>query len=292
MCMSFVAAVLLVSLFGPSLSAVEEPVLSAAAEQQPETMSLLETELYAPSFPRDVRANLEANVSSTRAAYEKDKTNVDAAIAYVRAQVAIGHVGDALESLARAIEVQPDDQRLVLERAKALVIYRKLDAAERDARKALETLPEASCTLGLTLYLKMQFPESRAAFEKCATPSVFKYLADRRAGGSAVQRPDLSVLTDEAAASDIKFPGSVSSHPEKPKKTMTAAYVEAAETIATEKKPPSHGKKDPAEDTLKEIVEKNGNRWMEPIYIAAEADYARILKAEGKFRKPAGRKKR
>ena len=284
MCMSFVAAVLLVSLIGPALSGVEG--------QQPETMSLLETELYAPSFPRDVRATLEANVSSTRAAYEKDKTNVDAALAYVRAQVAIGRVGDALESLARAIEVTPDDQRLVLERAKALVIYRKLDAAERDSRKALETLPEASCTLGLALYLKMQFPESRAAYEKCAAPGVFKYLADRRAGGSAVQRPDLSALTDEAAARDIKFPGSVSSHAEKSKKTMTAAYVEAAETIAAEKKPPTRGKKDPAEDALKEIVEKNGNRWMEPIYIAAEADYARIMKAEGKFRKPAGRKKK
>ena len=260
--------------------------------QQPETMSLLDTELYAPSFPRDVRTKLEEDLASTRAAYEKDKTNVDAAIAYVRAQVAIGHVGDALESVARAIEVRPDDQRLVLERAKALVIYRKFDAAERDARKALETLPEASCALGLALYLKMQFPESGAAFEKCTEPGVFKYLADRRAGGSAVQRPDLLALTDERAAPDIKFPGSVSSRQEKPKKTMTAAYVEAAETIAAEKKPPARGKKDPAEDTLKEIVEKNENRWMEPIYIAAEADYARILKAEGKFKKPAGRKKR
>jgi hypothetical protein len=121
---------------------------------------------------------------------------------------------------------------------------------------------------------------------------LFKYLADRRAGGTSVARPDPSTLNDQPSAPDIKLPGSVSSHPEKPKKTMTAAYVEAAETIAGEKKPPSHGKKDPAEDALREIVEKNENHWMEPTYIAAEADYARILKAEGKFKKPAGRKKK
>jgi tetratricopeptide (TPR) repeat protein len=264
----------------------------AARAQQPETLSLLETELYAPSFPRDVRAKLETDLAESRAAYQKDPKNMDAAIAYVRAQVAIGHVGDALESLARAIETSPDDQRLVLERAKALVIYRKFDAAERDARKVLDALPEANCTLGLALYLKMQFSESRSAYDTCGAPGPFKYLAERRAGGTAVARPDLSALNEQPPAPDIKLPGSVSSHAEKPKRTMTAAYVEAAETIAAEKKPPSHGKKDPAEDTLREIVEKDGNRWMEPIYIAAEADYARILKAEGKFKKPGERKKK
>ena len=260
--------------------------------QQPETLSLLETDLYAPSFPRDVRAKLETNLADTRAAHEKDPKNADAAIAYVRAQVAIGHVGDALESIARAIEANPDDQRIVLERAKALVIYRKFDSAERDARKVLDTLPEANCTLGLALYLKMQFPESRNAYEKCSTPGLFKYLADRRAGGTAVARPDLSKLDETPLAPDIKLPGSVVSQPDKPKLTMTAAYVQAAETIAAEKTPPRRGHKDPAEDALKGIVEKNENHWMEPIYIAAEADYARILKAEGKFKKPAGRKKK
>jgi hypothetical protein len=53
--------------------------------QQPETMSLLETDLYAPSFPRDVRAKLEADLVATRAAFQKDPKNADAAIAYVRA---------------------------------------------------------------------------------------------------------------------------------------------------------------------------------------------------------------
>src|SRR5437660_2223962 len=186
-------------------------------------MSLLEQPLYAPSFPRDVREKLETDLAQARTAYEKDRTKADAAIAYMRALVAIGRVGDGLELVARAIEANPDDQRLVLARAKALVIYRKFDAAERDARKVADALPEANCTLGLVLYLKMQFPESRSAYDKCAAPGLFKYLADRRAGGTGGQRPDLSVLADDPAAPDIRFPGSVSSHPQKPKATMTAA---------------------------------------------------------------------
>jgi tetratricopeptide (TPR) repeat protein len=283
MVMTFVTAALLAGLLGAAPIAVEA--------QQPETMSLLETELYAPSFPHDVREKLDADFEAARDALAKDPASADAAIAYVRAEVALGRVGDALESLAHAIEAKPDDDRLVLERAKALVIYRKFDAAERDARKVLDTQPEASCTLGLVLYLKMQFPESRAAYEKCRAPGLFRYLADRRAGGTSVPRPDLA--TNEAPpAPDIKMPGSVSVHKEKAKPTMTAAYVQAAETIADEKKPPAKGRKDLAEDTLKEIVERDGNRWMEPIYIAAEADYARILKAEGKFKRPGARKKR
>jgi hypothetical protein len=40
-----------------------------------------------------------------------------------------------------------------------------------------------------------------------------------------------------------------------------------------------------AKDLLKPIVEKQKKRWMEPVYVAAEADYARILKAEPKKKK-------
>ncbi len=262
-----------------------------ALGQQPETMSMLEEPLYAPPLPKDVKARLETDFAQARDQYARDPSNIDAAVGYVRAQAALGHLGDALESLAHAIEKAPDDQRLVLERAKILVVYRKFDAAERDARKALDTLPESSCTLGLALYLKMQFPESRSAFEKCSDPGPFAYLADRRAGGTTVPRPDLTALKEERPAPAPKMPGALAIHHDKPKPTMTEGYVEAAETMAGEKAP-RKGHADKAEDALKEIVEKDHDRWMEPIYIAAEVDYARILKAEGKFKRPAGRKKK
>jgi hypothetical protein len=117
---------------------------------------------------------------------------------------------------------------------------------------------------------------------------VFAYLADRRAGGHAAPRPDVSTISEEPPSPDPRLPGSTLP-PAKPKSTMTAGYVAAAEKIAVDPAP-RHGHKHGAEDQLKEIVEKNENRWMEPVYIAAESDYARILKAEGKFKK-AGRKK-
>ena len=42
---------------------------------------------------------------------------------------------------------------------------------------------------------------------------------------------------------------------------------------------------DDAQDRLKQIVEKNRRDWMEPAYIAAEADYARLKKPEREERR-------
>jgi tetratricopeptide (TPR) repeat protein len=273
------------------LAAVLMLALSGVEGQQPETLSMLETPLYAPSFPRDVRTRLEAELTSAKAAYAKDPKNADAALACARAQEALGHVGDALETLARAIDASPDEGRLRLERARALIVFRKFESAERDARKALETIPDASCTLGLALYLRADFPHARDAYSKCPSAGIFYYLSDRRSGGRAMSRPEPAAGPEESPVPEVKLPGSVVAHPERSRPTMTAAYLDAAEKIAAETSPPRRGRKDPAEDALKAIVEKEGNRWMEPVYIAAEADYARILKAEGKFKKP-GRKKK
>ena len=82
--------------------------------QQPETLSMLEQPLYAPSFSHDVREKLETDLASARAAFQKDPKNADAAIALVHADMAIGHVGDALELLSRTIEAHGDDNRLFL----------------------------------------------------------------------------------------------------------------------------------------------------------------------------------
>jgi hypothetical protein len=59
---------------------------------------------------------------------------------------------------------------------------------------------------------------------------------------------------------------------------MTAMYLDAAERLI-------QGKTEAAKDLLKQIVEKDRNNWMDPVYIAAEADYARILKAEPRKKK-------
>jgi tetratricopeptide (TPR) repeat protein len=250
--------------------------------QQPETLSMLEQPLYAPSFSHDVREKLETDLASARAAFQKDPKNADAAIALVHADMAIGHVGDALELLSRTIEAHGDDNRLFLERARALIVYRKFEPAARDARRVADGIPEASCTLGLALYLNGEFAPARDAYAKCSDPGVFKYLADRRAGGSSVPRPDVSSAPDGTVTPPIVLPGTVKHSSDKSAGSMASSYVDAAEKIA------AHKPRD-AEPPLKKIVEKDQNRWMDPVYIAAEADYARILKAAGRFKKP-GRK--
>ena len=231
--------------------------------QQPETMSLLQKPLFAPPLSKDERASREAALAAARAVYNRDQTNVDAVVELARAQMALGRVGDSLETLTRAQEVKPEDPRLALERARGLIVIRKFELAGRELRKPAETLPEASCVLGLAQYLAADYPRAREAFARCPDPGIFAYLADGRTGPSAMPRPAIAQL-DPAAK-----PGRETSA------AMTARYLDAAEKLI---------KKDTAgaRELLKQIVEKDRNRWMDPVYIAAEADYAKILKAEGR----------
>ena len=55
---------------------------------------------------------------------------------------------------------------------------------------------------------------------------------------------------------------------------MAADYMDAIERLLA-------GDQDAARDRLKKLVEKHRrNEWMEPVYIAAEADYARVKKPD------------
>jgi tetratricopeptide (TPR) repeat protein len=237
------------------------------AFQQPETMSLLEKPLFAPALSKDERSTKEAALAEARAAYDRDRTNVDAVVALSRAQMALGRVGDSLETVTRAQEAKPDDPRLALERARGLIVIRKFEMASKDLRnlrKPAETLPEASCALGLALYLATNYPQAREAFAKCPDPGIFAYLADRRTGPSAMPRPTIPP-PDPAAKKETRA-------------SMTARYLDAADRLI---------EKDitGARELLKQIVEKDVNRWIDPVYIAAEADYARLPKIEKKKKK-------
>ena len=81
-------------------------MFAIVALQQPETMSLLEKPLYAPPLSKDERASREAALADARATYAKDKTNADAILALARAQMALGLVGDSLETLTHGVESQ------------------------------------------------------------------------------------------------------------------------------------------------------------------------------------------
>ena len=164
----------------------------AVLGQQPETMSLLEKPLFAPPLSREERSKREAAHAAARAAYEHDRASVDAALALGRAEMALGRVGDALEVLTRALENRPDDPRLLLERGRGLIVIRKFEPAAKELRTPAATLPEASCALGLAQYLAADYPHARESFRKCPDPGIFAYLADWRAGSSAMARPVVS----------------------------------------------------------------------------------------------------
>jgi tetratricopeptide (TPR) repeat protein len=253
-------------------------MIAMMALQQPETMSLLEKPLYAPPLSKDERASREAALAEARAAYAKNKTNADAILALAHAQMALGRVGDSLETLTHGVETTPDDPRLSLERGRELIVIRKFEVAVKELRKPAETLPEASCALGIAHYLATDYPHAREAFAKCPDPGVFAYLADARTGSSTIARPRISRDPTPDPSAPIRLPGAAKKPGPATRIPMAATYLDAAEKLL---------KKDNAgaKPLLKKIVEKDRNNWMDPVYIAAEVDYAKLLKAEGKRHK-------
>jgi tetratricopeptide (TPR) repeat protein len=243
--------------------------------QQPETMSLLQKPLFAPQLSSEERGKRNEALAAARASFDRDRTNVDAILAIARAEMALGRVGDALEVLTRGLETRPDDPRLTLERGRGLIVIRKFELAAKELRKAVETLPDAHCALGLAEYLSADYAHARESFGTCPDPGIFAYLADRRAGHSTVPRPAVSREPTPDPAAPIRMPGAATKPGPALRIPISASYMDAAERLI-------EGKRDAAKDGLKKIVEKDAKEWMDPVYIAAEADYARILKAEGK----------
>ena len=217
---------------------------AACAAQQPEALSLLGKPLVPPPLSGDDRRAADAEIVRARAAYDADPKSADAMLALARATAKSGRLTEALTLYTRGIEAHPDDARLYLERGRYYVVIRKFDVALKDFNKAAETQRDARCDAGIASYLKADFQAARDALQACGNQP-WPYLAALRAGGTA-ERPA-----------------------SKPADKIESAYIAAAEQIAA-------GHTDQARDMLKTIVEKNGGEWMDPIYIAAEADYARV----------------
>jgi tetratricopeptide (TPR) repeat protein len=236
-------------------------ILAGLISQQPETLSLLKEPLFAPPVPKKERVRLEGELADAQKAAREGLT-ADNALRLARVQRALGRIGDALETLTRALEAQGGDVPAVhLERGRGFILIRKFDLAERELRKSDDALPEAHCDVAFTLYLQAEYTESKEEFGKCATPPVFAALAARRAGASTgpVTSPQSTDKTD--------------------KNDLTATYLTAVDRLI------AHDV-DGARDLLKPLVDKHLDRWMEPVYIAAEADYARIaLPAKKKKKK-------
>ena len=250
--MVMMAALALAALLGAVPSAIDMNVEG----QQPETLSLLGHPLVPPRLSKDERAKADDAMRTAHAQYMKTPNEVPAIVALSQAHVAFGRVGDAIEIVTRGLQVNADDPQLLAERASGFILLRKFGLAQRDAQKAVEKVPSAYCTLGLAQFLAGAYPHAQASYAKCTDPGIFGYLSARRAGATAA-RPEVS--------------------PDSP----AAAYLAAAELLI-------EGKTEDATRRLKEIVERNRNEWMDPSYIAAEADYARLYKPPRKKAKVTG----
>jgi tetratricopeptide (TPR) repeat protein len=237
--------------------------------QQPETLSLLGEPLYAPKLPKADRVAAEAELARAHAAYMSKPSSPAEILALQQAQIALGRIGDALVVLTHGIEANPAEPALFLERGRGYILIRKFGVAERDLRKAAEKLPDARCALGLAHYLAGDYERARAAYVDCRDPGIFGYLAERRAGGSPA-KPPVPQGPLPTASAPIRFPGAVKKGNSAPE-PIAASYLAAIERLLA-------GDADDARERLKKIVERNRNDWMEVVYIAAEADYARLRK--------------
>lgn len=267
MTFTLVLAVLLLPLVGTS---------DAGVQGQPETLSMLGEPLYAPSLSKDARAKADEEMRAAREAYDKTPNAVPAIVALARAHLAFGRLGDAIEILTHGLEVDPDDPSLLVERGQDYIRLRKFEPAQRDLRKAMETVPAAACSLGLVQYLSGAYPHAQATFAGCADPGVFGYLSARRAGATA-QRPNIE-RPSSGSDQEVRLPGSVTKAKTKPESSLVPSYLDAAELLL-------EGNKDEATKRLKDIVTKHRHEWMEPAYIAAEVDYAKLYKPPHKKKK-------
>jgi predicted Zn-dependent protease len=256
------------------------PIIAVAAllAQHPETMSLLNEPLYPPALSKQERVKAETEYAAARTAYEKQPGDPTVILAFEQANLALGRVGDAIEILTHGLEANPDEPRLLLERGRTYIVIRKFDVAQRDLRKAAGSIPAAKCALGFALYLDGNFKDARDTYAGCGDPGAFGALAERRAGVSPL-RPAPGGAAPTAPA-PIRFPGSVSPPRHEPSQPIAKSYLDAIDKLLA-------GDADTAREVLKKIVEKHRrNGWMDPAYIAAEADYAKLKKpARGKKKK-------
>lgn len=242
--------------------------LAGLLMQQPETMSLLGKPLFAPKLPKAEREAADAELARAHAAYTAKPSGVAEVLALARAHAALGRIGDALIILTHGVEANPDASELFLARGNGYIVIRKFEVAARDLSKAAAKLPEARCSLGFAQYLAGDYERARTTYKDCSDAGVYGYLAERRAGGTPARRP----VPDgpiPSSSSPIRFPGTVAKGKVAGPEPIAATYLTAIEALLD-------GKKEDASERLKRILERDRNDWMQPAYIAAEADYAKL----------------
>jgi len=151
-------------------------------------MSLLEKPLYAPALSKDARASGK-RAAAARTAYAKDKTTLTRSSGS-RGADALGLVGDFAGDADPRRREQTRRAAPLARGGRGLIAIRKFEAAVKELKEAAETLAGGVLCLGDRHSTWAAGLSARArGLHQGPDPGVFAYLADARAGSSAMPRP-------------------------------------------------------------------------------------------------------
>jgi tetratricopeptide (TPR) repeat protein len=178
-------------------------VPAAAQTAEPEYVSATGAKYYAQADANGAVAEAEKNLAA-------DAKNVELILALGRAQGGIWRFRAAVATYTRGLELAPNDARLLVARGHRYISLRQPDKALADLKKAATIDPQAAGLwyhLGLAHYLRGEFNEAAAAFEKSRAeaktdaelmgPSDWLYMSLRRAGKAADAAKVLERITPE-----------------------------------------------------------------------------------------------
>jgi len=162
-----------------------------AAHGEPEAISFLGRELWAPELPPERRAEYEANLEEARAAWSDDPEDEERIVWYGRRTAYLGRYREAIEIYSEGLELHPDSWKLRRHRGHRYITVREPERAEADlagAARRLEgvepvTEPDGIPNrlnrplttghfnvwyhLALTRYLQADFEGAAAAWRRC-----------------------------------------------------------------------------------------------------------------------------
>ncbi len=176
---------------------------AATQTAKPEYVSGAGVKYYAQADANGAVAEAEKNLAA-------DAKNVELILALGRAQGGIWRFRDAVATYTRGLELAPNDARLLVARGHRYISLRQPDKALADLQKAAGIDAKAANLwyhLGLAHYLRSEFAEAAAAFEKSRDeaktdgelvgPSDWLYMSLRRAGQTAEAAKVLERITPE-----------------------------------------------------------------------------------------------
>lgn len=106
----------------------------------PEAVSLLGAPLYALERPLERRQQLEAELATAYAAYERDSDDADAIIWVGRRVAYLGRYRDAIGIFSEGIRKHPNDPRMYRHRGHRWITVREFDRAVQDLQQAAHLL--------------------------------------------------------------------------------------------------------------------------------------------------------